>query len=438
MFLGSGKSLVALNIADKMGFTNILITSDKNNVTTTWPAQILTHTDWEDRFQILVRPTGKQLERVAGKPTVVICNYDKLRSEWDRLRLFGFQFWIGDESSEFKDQRTRRAKDLRYITEGIGYKMILNGKAMTEDMEDLFGQYLILDGGLRLGKSITSFRMKFMQPDPSGYAWIPKRSSFSMVQKRTEDITYWQEKSEDVKMPTVQRYMVKVDMTEDQAKLSEQLGKLYAAEYQGKSIETNYAPVIFSKLTQLCGGVFRYNDIMPETEAEIETTTKWLPVTSNKFEILGRILKDNPRSKIVIWHNYIPETQLLIEYLEGDQRISLKWQMFNAMPPNDAKDQLDRFRQSKGPALLLIRNSFCRGLNQMADADIAVFWSSPFSYARRAQAEGRTHRLSSTLEETHIIDIITEGGADEVVYRMLNQKKDFSLTLPALYDILRA
>jgi hypothetical protein len=96
---------------------------------------------------------------------------------------------------------------------------------------------------------------------------------------------------------------------------------------------------------------------------------------------------------------------------------------------------LTAFQKAEAPAVLLLRTGFCTGLNQLADADVALFWSNPFSYSRRAQAEGRTRRISSTNKVTYVVDLVTKGGADEQVYHMLQQKQSFSLTLSALRSI---
>jgi hypothetical protein len=77
----------------------------------------------------------------------------------------------------------------------------------------------------------------------------------------------------------------------------------------------------------------------------------------------------------------------------------------------------------------------CKGLNQLADADIAIFYSNPFSYKQRAQAEGRSRRMTSKIERTNIVDILT-GGADDVIHGMLSSKHDVSLTMTGLRRIL--
>jgi hypothetical protein len=140
------------------------------------------------------------------------------------------------------------------------------------------------------------------------------------------------------------------------------------------------------------------------------------------------VVRDNPGAKIVVWHTYIPETDLLLQHLSKHRIPTISY--------TGDPESLQRYvRQEAG--VLLIRTSMCKGLNQLADADIAIFYSNPFSYARRAQAEGRSCRVSSTTDTTHYVDIVTKGGADKRVFDMLKKKKSFALTLKNIEGAMR-
>ena len=444
MFKGSGKSLVALSLANDCA-NFVLITSDKINVENTWPDQIDRHTSG---WTYYVRPQTKtdwkalsadRLLLNTQHKVAVIVNYEFLtnKENFNRLLGMGFEFWIGDESSEFKDQRTHKHHSLARLVADIPFKLMLNGDPATEDLEDLFGQFKLLDGGKRLENSITKFRMRYMKPDRSGYKWEPKRGSLTQIQEYLRDISYWCHYDPEVKLPKPHYYCIKVPQTPEQKKLNDALMFTFSAQFSGEKIETNYAPVVFQKMVQLAGGVFRPTDPAPN-EDELEDAKlvypAWKKVPTNKLKVLESIVKQNPDAKIVVWHNYIPETELLYQHLH-EWGLDWKVPLIIAVPPT-LQEGLKKFRALKGGGVCLIRCSTCRGINELADADIAVFWSRPFSYARCSQAEGRTQRVSSTTEDTHIFDIITEGGADESVYRMIREKRSFSLTLPVLRSIL--
>lgn len=411
---GIGKSLVALTYAHEIKAKCILITSDKTNIVQTWPEQIEAHTD----ATYVVRPTKETYEGA----TFVLVNYDYLPScQW--LRGVPFDLWIGDESSEFKDGRTRRHKHLDAIVHKIPHRIILNGTPLTEQAEDLWGQFKILDGGLALGSCISHFRSRFMQLDRLGYNWNLKRSGMTRIQRAIKERSYWHD-GKGITMPTRKYHRVTVNMTDKQRELDDELKKWYAAEFQRSRIEVKHAAVLFIKRIQLMGGIFRPT-ISPEKESQQASQR----VTTNKLDVLNLVIARNKKNKIVVWHEYIPETELLHDTLKGGG--------YNLWVYDDSSDvtPLIKFQEAKS-GVLLIRNSFCKGLNALADGDIAVIWSNPLSYRDRSQLLGRTCRMSSKTRETHVVDIITKGGADEIVYNMLSQKQSFVLTTARLRSIV--
>lgn len=404
--VGTGKSLVALACADRIKARRILITSDKNNTLNTWPGQIAEHTSG---INYVVRP--KTIHHCFGYNRVAVCiNYDFIGScSW--LKDIPFDMWVGDESGDFKDQRTSRFSALWNTVNKIPHKIILNAEPMTERLEDLFGQFKMLDGGVSLGKTLTQFRLRYMQLDPTGYGWVPQRSAYSRIRKATSYISDWIVNRPDLKLPKKIYNTVRVPMTSEQMWLDNELKEWFAAELEDAKIETNYAPVIFTKRIQLMGGVFKGKE------------EKIRHVKTNKLEVLRELIRTHPESKVVVWHHYIEETKLLIAVLKN-------MNVFVYVDPKDPKP-LEQFRDAtKG--VMLIRTSMCKGLNQLADGDMCIFYSHPYSFRQRMQAVGRTCRLISKHNMLTIIDLVTEGGTDEIVHHMLTQKKNFSLALSSI------
>jgi len=408
--LGAGKSLVALAYADWLNARRILICSDKNNIINTWNEEVWRHTD----FKYVLRPNDPTSISF-NKPTCVGINYDLLTHRWEKYKEVGWDLVILDESGEIKDQRTDRHRTLNRVVRDIPHKIILNGTPATERLEDLFGQFKILDGGASLGTSLTRFRLRYMNyNDITGYGWLPQRSAYTRIQRDCRNVSYWLTKTK-VRMPERHYHKVEVDMTEEQKQVDEELKQWFAAEFDREKIEVSHAAALFIKRVQLMGGVFRADE-----------ASKLVP--TNKLSVLTEIIASNPQAKIVIWHSYIPETALLVERLSFCKNLSI-------MDDPRKQDVLSKFHKVRS-GVLLIRTSLCKGINQLADTDIAIFYSNPFSYARRAQAEGRSRRITSKTSITHYVDIITKGGADEMVYQLLSNKKSFSLTLPALRAIM--
>jgi len=413
-FLGSGKSLVALAYIEHIKAKRVLILADKNNVLNNWPEQIYQHTDYD----VVVRPDGDELSHLPSHPETPLCvlvNYDIVArhkldwcKQWDLI--------IMDESSEVKDQRTDKHKGVKLICRTIPHKLLLNGKLMTERLEDVYGQVVLIGDEKRLPRTLTQFRQRYMRPHDQGYGWIPKRSAFTHVQRDIKDISYWLEDDGSVIMPKRHYHKIEVEMTDEQRRIDYELRTEFESDLEDSTIKTDFAAVCFIKRVQVAGGIFR-------------TEEDWKPVLTGKLQALEQVIKDNPDSKIVVWHTYIPETTLLTRWLKT---IGVNPAVIDS--PTKGKE-LEAFAQADS-GVAIIRTSLCKGLNQLVGAGIAVFYSRPFSYARYAQAVGRTSRLTSEFVDTHVVDIVVKDSADESVYQMISQKKSVSTTLSALREMV--
>jgi len=414
MCLGSGKSLVALMYADHIKAQRILITSDKNNILNTWAEQIYQHTNYD----CWIRPSEKQMQgfstHTSDRPLCVLVNYDLLPSrKFDFMKRY--DLWIGDESSEFKDQRTHKHKAMDAIASLIPQKLILNGKLMTERLEDVYGQIKLIDDKEKIARALTHFRRRYMQQDTSGYGWIPKRSAFTKLREDMKDMSYWLDDGSKIGLPEKQEYVVSVPMTEDQQRLDREFKEDFEGNFKGEKVETKYAAVNFIKRIQVAGGVFRKED-------------GWDEVPNNKLDVLVKLIKDNPEDKIVCWHTYIPETELISERLKKEG-IS-----YVVVDRPECSFELEMF-QEPNVQVCLIRTSLCRGLNKLVGADIGVYFSYPLSYARFAQSQGRTCRLTSKNDSSVYVYLIIDNGADTIVYNMLDNKRSMSMTLANLREI---
>jgi hypothetical protein len=403
---GLGKSVVSLAMAVDRKAKRVLITSDKNNTINTWPLEVAKHTDYE----IVVRPNQKDLKHLPDE-CVVCVNYDYLPRHWRMLSEIKWDMWIADESSLLKDHRTDRVKCAWWLSSSIPNRVLLNGTPMTERIEDLWGQFKFINEQA-LGRTMTQFHNKYMVP--GNWGWVAQPSALTKIQQDTNGLAYWMPK-DVVKMPKVHRYLMSVPMTEDQKRADVALKEKFKLVMDDAVIETNYAAVVFSKRVQLCGGVIKADEV-----------DEVMRVGTYKLEALDQLDKWD---KMIVWHKYIEETDLLADHYKK------KGVDVHVVASSSDTDALHAFQKVK-KGVCLIRTAYCKGLNQLADADVAVFYSNPFSYNERAQAEGRTRRLNTPHADTHIVDITTKGGADEVIYQMIQHKANVCLTLATLKEIL--
>jgi hypothetical protein len=248
---------------------------------------------------------------------------------------------------------------------------------------------------------------------------VPKRSALTQIQRRVKEVCHWPGEDPLLRMPQAFYHKILVPLTPDQAKMDKTLREEFSLIVKGKPQDLTYAVEVFSKRIQLTGG-------------SVKTKEGHLFVYSGKLALLKDTLISafQRGMKVVVWHTFIGETAVLQTFLGKEFPHFL----------DATADPINAFHQFEhmDGGILLTRFSNAEGLNVMADAELSIFYSNPFSYAKRLQAEGRTRRLSSKSTDTYYVDIVTEGGADELVYSQLGQKHDFALTLSNLRRIVES
>ncbi len=76
-----------------------------------------------------------------------------------------FDMVVLDESSSFKNAQSKRFKALKLVRPRIVRLVELTGTPAPNGLEDLWAQIYLIDGGARLGKTISSYREAFFTED---------------------------------------------------------------------------------------------------------------------------------------------------------------------------------------------------------------------------------------------------------------------------------
>ena len=79
-----------------------------------------------------------------------------------------FDMVVLDEASSFKNHQAKRFKKLKAVRPRIRRMVELTGTPRPRDLMDLWAQLYLLDGGQRLGKTVTAYRNAWFTPDKRG------------------------------------------------------------------------------------------------------------------------------------------------------------------------------------------------------------------------------------------------------------------------------
>lgn len=345
---------------------------------------------------------------------------EHLGSKWD------FDMVVLDELSSFKNSGAKRWKSLRKVIKRASYVVGLTGTPAGNGYHDLWAQIYLIDGGQRLGKTLTEFRRRFFHPGRGKghvvYEWIINPGAKEEVDRLLSDICLSMSKEDWLEMPDLIFNDVIVKMDSRARKLYDEFEKekvlplleglvIENVEDADNFVAGTTAAALNNKLLQMAngsvyddeGGVFHIHDA--------------------KLDALEEIVESNPGQPLLVFYAYKHDLE----------RIKTRFADAVTLNEGDTQGVISRWNAGKIPMLLCHPASAGHGLNLQTGGHIAVWFGLTWNLELYAQANARLHRQGQ--EHSVIIHhIVCENTQDERVIRALQQK---DVTQKSLLDALK-
>jgi SNF2 family DNA or RNA helicase len=171
--MGMGKSVITLTAINELMFdyfdvAKVIVIAPLRVAQNTWDGEI---EKWEHlRHLKVAKILGSEKERIQGLNTsahIYIINRENVKWLVDRCgKDWPFDMVVIDELSSFKSHQAQRFKALRKVRPFMKRVVGLTGTPAPNSLIDLWPQIYLLDGGERLGKTITGFRERYFYPYP--------------------------------------------------------------------------------------------------------------------------------------------------------------------------------------------------------------------------------------------------------------------------------
>ena len=204
---GLGKSVVGLTVIDillsRLLVYGVLVTAPKRVCQSVWRQEALkwAHTRHLS-FSMIMGTKEERIRALMTPADVYLINYDNLvwlQAEIEfRFLLKGkrppFNMLVADEVSKLKGTRIQqgaeRGRALLKMTPYLPYRTGLTGTPAGNGLQDLFGQYLVIDSGERLGTAFSTFQSTYFYLT-SAYSskWYPFERSKEQISELVHDIT---------------------------------------------------------------------------------------------------------------------------------------------------------------------------------------------------------------------------------------------------------
>ena len=362
---------------------------------------------------------GSEKQRVAAlykKADIYIINRENVTwlvehfdSDWP------FDMVVIDELSSFKSSKAQRFKSLKKVRPFIKRLVGLTGTPAPNGLIDLWPQIYLLDGGERLGKTVTGYRERYFLPDKRNqmivYTWKLKEGAEDAIYERLSDICVSMKAKDFLDLPERMDNVITVELPKKTKEQYEVLEKELILTLEGTDVLAGSAAVLANKLLQVANG------------AVYDEDGKVKHIHDEKLKALDELIEAASGKPILVFYNYQHDKDRLFTHLK-----KLKPRLLKS--DKDIKD----WNQGKVQVLLAHPASAGHGLNLQTGGNIIIWFGLTWSLELYQQANARLWRQGQ--KQTVVIHhIIAKDTIDERVMKALEDK---DVSQAALIEAVKA
>ena len=422
MDMGLGKTVCTLTAIDRLvndsfQVSRVLVIAPKRVALCTWADEI---SKWDHlsnlTLSVAIGTAEQRIAALQAKTDICVINRENVvwLVEQYRGRLLPFDMLVVDELSSFKSSTAKRFKALKKALGCFDRVVGLTGTPAPNGLIDLWPQLYLLDGGERLGKTISSYRATYFTPGQSNgfvvFNYRLRTGAEKAITQRISDICLSMKSADYLNLPQRLDHVIRVPLTEDQRAQYKDFERTQVLAFPDALASAVNAAVLSNKLLQWANGAV-YDDDHLSHEVHIA-----------KLEALEEIL-DTTTSPVLLFYSYKHDLARIARFFDKLDPIELK-----------SKEDIQKWNEGKIRLLLAHPASAGHGLNLQAGGSTIVWYGLPWSLELYQQANARLHRQGQT-RPVIIHHLLADGTMDGDVYRAL-QKKDKGQS--ALMDALKA
>lgn len=418
--MGLGKTVITLTaiedlIYNQFEISKVLVIAPLRVAEDTWSreSQKWDHLKNLRISKILGTPRQRRLA-IAQEADVYITNRENVVWLTDEMSGGGnswfFDMVVIDELSSFKSPKAQRFRALKkYITRServVG----LTGTPAPNGLIDLWSQMYLIDGGERLGKTVTGYRERYFTPNQRNQTTIfnykLKENAERAIMDKISDICVSMKVEDWLTMPEKINSVIDVKMTPEQKSGYEKFEKEAYMQFMEGEVTAATAAALTNKLLQYSNGAM-YTD-----------NGEYAVTNSNKLDALAEIVELSNGKPILCFYSFRHDLERILKRFKGARKLE------NA-------DDIQKWNNGEISLLLAHPASAGHGLNLQTGGNIIVWYGLTWSLELYQQANARLYRQGQ--EQTVIIHhLLTEGTCDKRVYESLQGKADVQDEILAL------
>jgi SNF2 family DNA or RNA helicase len=408
---GLGKSLVTLLAIDDLKFRRwavrrVLVIAPKKVCEATWQDEAAKWKQTEGlRFSEILGTQKQRLAALQKEADIYIVNRENVQWLVDTCgKDWPFDMVVIDEASSFKNHQAKRFKKLKAVRPRIERLYELTGTPAPRNLEDLWAQVYLLDGGRRLGRTISAYRQQWFVPDQRNaqtiFSYKPIPGAKEDIQKRLSDICISMKAEDYLQMEDMVVDDIPVILDEPARKVYNVMEKELLFSVDEQTVDAATAAVLRNKLLQMSAGAV-YDD-----DGDV------VHIHDCKLEAFMELLESLDGQNALVFYAFKHDKQRLVEAM---QRAKVNYREFSG--PDDEKD----WNAGKISVLLAHPASCAYGLNLQQGGHHVVWFGLTDSLELYQQANARLHRQGQK-EPVIVHRLIVRDSVDEDVARGLLSK----------------
>lgn len=416
--MGLGKTVITLTALRDLKFNRwcvnkVLIIAPKKVAEDTWQVEARKWEHLQGLRVVGVLGTATQREQALAAPAdIYVINREN--TQW-LVEYYGrrwpFDTVVLDESSSFKNHQAKRFRALRTVRPRINRLIELTGTPNPHGLMDLWSQVFLLDGGQRLGRTISVYRDMYFVPDKRNrttiFSYAPKDGAEQEIHRRISDICISMKAADYLDLPELVYEDIPVVLDDKAARAYRRLEREAVLQVDEDTITANTAATLSSKLLQLCNG------------AVYDENHEVVQVHDCKIEALLEAVEQLNGQHALICYYFNHDRDRLLQALA---KTGLRVRVYH-----DAQDKAD-WNAGLIDLLLIQPASGSKGLNLQEGGHHIIWFSLTWNLEDYQQTNKRLHRQGQ--EHPVIVHhLIVKGGRDEDVIRSLESKDDVQESL---------
>lgn len=328
-----------------------------------------------------------------------------------------FDMVVLDESTSFKNGRSKRFKALKLVRRFMKKVVLLTGTPSSKGLEDLWAQVYLLDEGQRLGKTITQYRQLYFDANTHGghfTSYAPKDNAEATVLKAISDICISMRAEDYLELSECIDHEIPVVLDDKTKKAYDQFERDLLLEVDEDVITAGAAGVLTGKLLQFCSGAVYDND------------KKVVHLHDCKLDAYMELLERIDGEPCITFYGFQHDKDRILEALS---KTKLRVRVYKG-----TEDE-DDWNAGNIDVLLVHPSSCAYGLNLQAGGRHIIWFTPNWSFELNDQGKCRLWRQGSPYDKIYNHFLVVQGCVDEDVIAAVQDRECVHNTV---MDVLKA